>query len=216
MLLPTSLTIACVACVAALLAVDRAGLPVWRVLAKLAASTAFVAVAISLGAHRTSYGQLILAALLLGWLGDALLLSRAARAFMGGLGAFLLSHLLFAAAFATGALSAAALAMAAALAVAAGAVVLRWLLPHTPTAFKGPVLAYVVVILTMCVLAAGHAFASQRWLVLVGALLFAASDIAVARDRFVHPSHVNRLWGWPSYFAAQLALAWTVAGAGAQ
>jgi uncharacterized membrane protein YhhN len=212
MLLPIAFTVACIASVAVLLVVDRLGFTVWRVLAKLAASTAFVLVAISLGAHRSSYGQLILAALLLGWLGDALLLSRAGWAFLGGLAAFLLSHLLFAAAFATGALSAQAMAVAAALAVAFGAVVLRWLLPHTPKAFKGPVLAYVVVILAMCVTAAGHAFASQRWMVLVGALLFAASDIAVARDRFVKQTYVNQLWGWPVYFVAQLVLAWTVAG----
>jgi uncharacterized membrane protein YhhN len=215
MLLPLAFTVACIASVAVLLVVDRLGFTVWRVLAKLAASTAFVLVAISLGAHRSSYGQLILAALLLGWLGDAMLLSRAGWSFLGGLAAFLLSHLLFAAAFATGALSAQTMAVAAVLAVAFGAVVLRWLMPHTPKAFKGPVLAYVVVILAMCVTAAGHAFAAQHWMVLVGALLFAASDIAVARDRFVKQTPVNQLWGWPVYFVAQLVLAWTVASAGA-
>jgi len=94
-----------------------------------------------------------------------------------------------------------------------GAGVLRWLLPHAPKEFKSPVLAYVVVILCMCVAAAGHAFAAQRWDVLAGALLFAASDISVARDRFVAAGYVNRLWGWPTYFVAQLVLAWTVATA---
>ena len=33
----------------------------------------------------------------------------------------------------------------------------------------------------------------------------------MARDRFVQQGYVNRLWGWPTYFAAQLVLAWTVA-----
>lgn len=211
--LPIVFSVACIAAVGVLLWVDRADSAVGRVIAKLSASTAFVLVALSLGALGSRYGQLILGALLLGWLGDALLLSRAPQAFMGGLAAFLLSHLLFAAAFvwAPGALSMLSMAVAMAAAVAFGAVVLHWLLPHTPPAFKVPVLAYVVVILAMCIAAAGHAAASQRWAVLWGALLFAASDIAVARDRFVRPGAINRLWGWPIYFAAQLVLAWSVA-----
>jgi uncharacterized membrane protein YhhN len=213
MLSPVALTGACLASVAVLLAADRLGSQPWRVVAKLSASTCFVLIAISLGAHRSTYGQFILGALLLGWLGDALLLSRAARAFMAGLAAFLLSHVLFAAAFVSGALSARAMVAAAILAVAFGTVVLRWLLPHTPKEFKFAVLAYVVVILAMCVAAAGCAFASQRWAVLVGATLFTASDISVARDRFVRQAYVNRLWGWPTYFLAQVFMAWTVAGA---
>jgi YhhN family len=42
-------------------------------------------------------------------------------------------------------------------------------------------------------------------------VLFAASDIAVARERFVQQGFLNQLWGWPTYFVAQLVLAWTVA-----
>ena len=45
---------------------------------------------------------------------------------------------------------------------------------------------------------------------LVGAIVFAASDVAVARDRFVARSFVNRAWGLPAYYAAQLVLAWSV------
>lgn len=221
MLAPVPLTVACIASVLVLLAVDRLGVQVWRAAAKMAASTFFVLIAVSLGAHASTYGQFILAALLLGWLGDALLLSRAPKAFMGGLAVFLLSHVLFAAAFLSGglsgvlsgALSVPAMGAAGVLAALFGTFVLRWLLPHTPGEFKGPVIAYVLVILGMCVAAAGFAFGSQRWAVLVGALLFALSDISVARDRFVRPGHVNRLWGWPSYFLAQVVLAWTVVGA---
>jgi len=209
------LTEGCLAAVLALLVVDRQGWPIGRVVAKLAASTGFVLVALALGATGTRYGQLILGALLLGWVGDALLLSRAAKAFLGGLGAFLLSHLLFAAAFATGALSWPAMGVAAVVALVFGAVVLRWLLPHTPAEMRVPVLAYVVVILAMCITAAGHAVATQRWMVLLGAVMFAASDIAVARERFVRPGFINQLWGWPAYFVAQLVLAWTVVGGAA-
>lgn len=207
-----TLTLACVACVAGLLLADRAGSGWGRAVMKLGASSCFVGLALALGATGSGYGQAVLAALLLGWLGDALLLSHRPQAFMAGLGAFLLSHLCFAAAFLGGAVSGGAMAVATLGALAFGAVVLRWLGPHVPANFRWPVRAYVVVILAMCIAAAGHASASGRWAVLVGALLFAASDLAVARDRFVQPGFVNRLWGWPTYFAAQLLLAGSVAG----
>ena len=210
MLNPIFLTTACLVSVVALLFADHHRSTLGRILFKLAASTCFVLVAVSLGAHRSIYGQLILAALLLGWIGDALLLSQAPMAFLGGLGAFLLSHLCFAAAFWSAGTSASALGVAAVVTAVFGAIVLRWLLPHTPREFKVPVLAYVVVILAMCITAAGHAFAAQHGMVLAGALLFAASDIAVARERFVRQGFVNQLWGWPTYFVAQLVLAWTV------
>lgn len=206
------LTLTCAACVLALIGADQRGWRTGRVVFKLGASTAFVAVALALGAMQSRYGQLILGALVLGWLGDALLLSRRGAAFMAGLGAFLLSHLLFAAAFANGGLAWPAMGVALLLAVIIGAALMRWLWPHTPAGFKGPVLAYVVTILAMCVAAAGHAFAQARGMVLLGALLFAVSDIAVARDRFVRPSPWNHWWGWPTYFAAQLLLAWSISG----
>lgn len=208
-----SLTMACLAAVAALLVAERRGQAAAKVVAKLAASTFFVLVAVSLDAQRSTYGQLILGALVLGWIGDALLLFSEPRAFMAGLVAFLLSHTLFAAAFAIGDLSVIAMAIASGVAVVFGGAVLRWLLPHTPAPFKVPVLVYVIVILGMCIVAAGHARACDRWGVLVGAILFAASDLAVARQRFVRPGYINHLWGWPAYFVAQLVFAWTVAGA---
>jgi uncharacterized membrane protein YhhN len=213
MLAPTLLTVACFAAVAALLVADRRGLTAWKVIAKLTASTFFVLIAVSLEAMSSTYGQLILGALVLGWMGDALLLSRAPKAFMAGLAVFLFSHLLFAAAFASGALSASAMTAATVLALLFGGLVLRWLLPHTPGAFKMPVIVYVIVILGMCITAAGHAFASERWAVLVGALLFTASDLSVARDRFVEQGYTNRLWGWPAYFLAQVVFAWTLTSA---
>ncbi len=208
-----SLTIACLAAVAGLLLAERRGRVVAKVIAKLAASTFFVLVAVSLDAQSSTYGQLILGALVLGWIGDALLLFSASRAFLAGLVAFLLSHVLFATAFTMGELSVFAIPVAALVAVIFGGAALRWLLPHTPAPFKAPVLAYVIVILGMCVAAAGHAIASERWGILVGAILFTASDLSVARQRFVRQGYINYLWGWPAYFVAQLVLAWTVTSA---
>jgi hypothetical protein len=41
--------------------------------------------------------------------------------------------------------------------------------------------------------------------------MFYASDLSVARDRFVVFRFSNRAWGLPLYFGAQLILASTVA-----
>ena len=58
----------------------------------------------------------------------------------------------------------------------------------------------------MVVLAGGTMAATGLQLV-IAAVMFAVSDIFVARDRFVSPSVVNRLWGLPLYYAAQLIFA---------
>lgn len=206
-----ALAAACAVAVAALLVAERRGHGPARVLAKLTASSCFVAFALSLGAAGTAYGRWILAALALGWAGDALLLSAASAGFLAGLGAFLLAHLCFAVAFAGGAFSIEAAALAALPALATGVLIGRWLRPHLGGGFGRPVAAYIVVILAMCTAAAGRAAGTGQWVALAGALMFAASDIAVARDRFVAPGFVNRAWGLPLYYAAQLVLGGTVA-----
>ncbi|MBW2215512.1 MAG: lysoplasmalogenase [Deltaproteobacteria bacterium] len=66
------------------------------------------------------------------------------------------------------------------------------------------------VIAAMCVVAVGAGAAGAPWMIPVGAVMFTASDIAVVRDRFVAPGFVNRLWGLPLYYAAQLIIAWSI------
>lgn len=204
-------TVACVLSVLALIVADRRQSPLGRALFKQGASTCFVVVAWTLGALDTVQGQWIFAGLVLGWVGDAFLLGQHPNAFLGGLGAFLFSHGAYAVAFSLGPVSWQAVAGASVVAAVGGGVILRWLWPHLGREFKLPVLAYILTILTMCVLAAGATAATGRWLLVVGAVLFVISDVAVARDRFVVPSPTNNLWGWPTYFASQLMLAWSVA-----
>lgn len=206
-----ALTLVCLAALAGLLAAERLGRPFARVACKLSASSAFVLVALSLDAGASVYGRWILAALALGWLGDGLLLSARTGAFMAGLGAFLLSHLCFTAAFVAGAFSTTVFAAATLASVGFGAIVLRWLWSHLTREFKVPVLAYITAILAMCAAAAGFAAASGRWLPLLGALLFTASDLFVARDQFIVRRFQNKAWGLPAYYVAQLLLAWSVA-----
>lgn len=174
-------TLACLAFVGLLLNAERAEWTAGRVVFKLAASACFVLLAWALGATDAPYGQLILLGLSLGWLGDALLLSDKPSAFMAGLGAFLLSHLVFAVAFLNGEFVWLPIASGLSVALIVAVVVFRWLLPHTPSSFRTPVVSYVVVILLMCAAAFGHSSATGNWLALSGALLFAASDIATER-----------------------------------
>jgi YhhN family len=63
----------------------------------------------------------------------------------------------------------------------------------------------------MCATALAASLASGAWVFGAAALVFAASDIAVARQAFVQPALTNKLWGLPLYYAAQLALAGSVA-----
>ena len=48
-------------------------------------------------------------------------------------------------------------------------------------------------------------------LVSVAVVLFAGSDVAVARQRFIVQSFANKAWGLPTYYAAQLLLALSIA-----
>jgi len=44
----------------------------------------------------------------------------------------------------------------------------------------------------------------------IAALMFAASDVSVARNRFVARKIVNKVWGLPLYYAAQLLFATSI------
>jgi uncharacterized membrane protein YhhN len=70
-----------------------------------------------------------------------------------------------------------------------------------------PVIGYVVVIVAMVI----GALAIGRGRLVVGALLFFASDLAVARDKFIAKTFANKAWGLPAYYAGQLAIAWSLA-----
>jgi hypothetical protein len=63
----------------------------------------------------------------------------------------------------------------------------------------------------MSALAVGVAGAGGPWAVAAGALAFTASDVSVARDRFVREEFFNRAWGLPLYYCAQLLIALTPA-----
>jgi len=184
-------------------------LGVW--IAKPLASTIFVGSALVAGALGSRYGQLVLLALALSWLGDVLLIPKRQVFFVAGLGSFLLAHLAFGGAFLLQPQEPLPLALAAVGMAVFGAGVLRWLWPHLAPKLRPAVAAYVAAISVMVSLAWGAVGALEA-LVAVAALAFAASDVLVARHRFVAPGAVNKVLGLPLYYAAQWIFAWSTYG----
>jgi len=206
----TTLTIGCLLAVTGLVIAELKQQRISKLLCKVAASTAFVLVGLSLQATDSTYGQAVLAALALSWIGDVCLLFRRDALFLSGLAFFLLAHVSYSLAFASGALNLLAGIAGLVLMSIVGTLTLRWLWHRLGTSYKAAVSAYVVAIVAMCSLAISHGAASASWLIGVGAMAFAASDISVARDRFVAPGFANRAWGLPAYYSAQLLLTWSI------
>lgn len=201
----------CAASVAALLWAERRGHRggVW--IAKPLASLCFLLAGTAFGALESGYGRLVLLGLALCAAGDALLIPRERQgAFLAGIGAFLLGHVAYTVGFLSLGIDPTALGIAGVLMVAFALRVLRWLDPHVPPDFRVPVHAYVAVISAMVACAVAAAAAGGPARAAAGALAFAASDLAVARDRFVTPAFANAAWGLPLYYASQLVLAWSV------
>jgi uncharacterized membrane protein YhhN len=201
---------------AGLLWAEWARSPRARWICKPVASAGFIAAALSGGAPTGGFGWAIVTALALSFAGDVLLIPRATAWFAAGLASFLFGHLGFAAAFLLRGVSP-AWVLGALLVVGAVAFgVHRWLRPHVPPQLRGPVLAYILVISLMVALAwgtFGHRPDARAALLLGAAIAFFFSDLAVARNRFVAEGLVNRLWGLPLYYGAQLAFAWALVGA---
>jgi uncharacterized membrane protein YhhN len=196
--------------VAALLLAERLGRRRLRVVAKTLASVSFVAVGIARAGSGGVYGAWVVLALVLCALGDLALLH--VKGLAGGLALFLLGHVAFVLAFQS--LRPAAswpLGWVVPIALASGAAI-RWLWPHLGR-LRWAVAGYVTVITLMVWGAVSVSAAALVWrAVAVGAALFYASDLLVARDRFVSRSFVNRAWGLPAYYAGQLILAWSAGG----
>ena len=174
-----------------------------RWIAKPVASICFVGFAVSRGDASTPYGRALVVALVLSLLGDVLLIPKSPGAFQAGVAAFGLAHLGFVVAFLLHGVNpwTAAVALAP---LAVVATLVRRRLP-VPDRLRTAVDVYMVLITAMLACAIGTAVP----MVLAGAAAFYLSDLSVARDRFVRPGFVNRLWGLPLYYAAQFVLAAT-------
>ncbi|MGD9007836.1 MAG: lysoplasmalogenase [Desulfobacteraceae bacterium] len=185
-------------------------------LTKPVVSLLFVVTALGQHPLSSSYFAAILIALLLSLIGDVCLIFMDSRKmFLAGLLSFLLGHMAYVAAFSPFVRTGAVTWIALCIFSAAGAIVFRWLRPNLGT-MKIPVVAYILIITAMVVCAVtlvGNTGLSTtgRYMVLIGALSFYASDIFVARNQFVIDAYINRLIGLPLYYLAQFLFAISIA-----
>jgi uncharacterized membrane protein YhhN len=176
-----------------------------RALAKPLASSGFLLI-VAMGPLDPGWrAGLLVAGLVLGAIGDLALMGRSDAAFLVGLGAFLAGHVAYLVAFSLDVEWGVWPAVGAAIAIALGVGVTRWLRPHLSPPFTLAVPVYIVVICLM--LAAGVGSGTAHPLAALGAVLFAASDLFVARERFVAAGMVNPTLGLPLYYLAQTLIA---------
>jgi len=71
---------------------------------------------------------------------------------------------------------------------------------------------YLAAIMIMVSLAVAASVAALPPIVAIGAVAFALSDVSVARDRFIERDVVNKAWGLPLYYFAQVIFAVSAAG----
>jgi uncharacterized membrane protein YhhN len=174
------------------------------------ASTGFIGVALAGGAMTTDYGRIVLLGLCLSWFGDFFLMFRRSALFLSGLVSFLGAHVVYSTAFVIRGSDTIWTTAALVILMVPALIIARWLRPHLDENMKKPVWAYITVITIMLSFAFGVQGTGRHLLILAGALAFYLSDISVARDRFVHRRFINRLWGLPLYYGAQLLLAMSV------
>jgi uncharacterized membrane protein YhhN len=181
---------------------------------KSGASLGFVVLGLAMGAltHGTA-ARVLLLGLALAALGDVALALHGNRSFLVGLLFFLAGHVAYVVAFALLAPVATWLSFAMVVPMVATTAAYVWLAPRLGS-MRVPVLAYMATITVMVIgaLAVSRAGGQQAPRLLAGAVLFYLSDLSVARDRFVKRQFVNRAWGLPAYYAAQILIAWAIGG----
>jgi uncharacterized membrane protein YhhN len=187
-----------------------AQMPQIAAIAKIAASSGFLAVAYFAGALKSAYGKLLLVGLALSFLGDAFLIGDSRQAFLAGLAAFLLAHVAYVAAFAVNGVSKRWMGFSALPVIALAVAVSLWLAPHTPPELSLPVRLYTAVISAMLIAAIGTRGKGGSTLIVVGASLFFLSDLSVASLRLVQTDFPHYVWGLPFYYAGQFCLALSI------
>ena len=174
------------------------------------ASAAFVSLAMLASGSESPYGMAVVAALILSFWGDVFLMIQGRKAFIAGLVSFLLGHVAFCVAFVLRGIDWTAVLGASVAVLVMALIVSRWLFKHVDSQMKIPVVAYITVISVMVVLAFGTFFEMGHVFIPLAAVLFFASDLSVALERFVQPRFLNKLWGLPLYYGAHLLFGWTL------
>lgn len=149
--------------------------------------------------------------LVLGAAGDLALSRPGQGAFLAGMAAFAAGHLAYAGAFLAAGHGWPAPVPAIAV-LALGLSTELWLAPRTG-ALRGPVRAYVAVILGMAL--AALTLPGSAWAALLGAGLFLASDLMLSVEMFVLPAPAPRALSravWAAYWSGQALICLGMAG----
>ncbi|MFO7599611.1 MAG: lysoplasmalogenase [Candidatus Desulfacyla sp.] len=161
-----------------------------------------------------AYYHFLLIGLLFCLAGDVFLALPQDRMFRLGLVSFLVGHIFYSVAFFTTAPVSAWTWWGSLVALIVSGWIYLWLRPSLG-AMNTPVLAYIVVITVMVsgavsILGDARLALAGRIMIFAGGWCFYASDIFVARDRFVKKEPLNRLIGLPLYYGGQFLLAFSV------
>ena len=181
----------------------------WRAPLKMIAAGAFIALGL-LGNHETLEQKLILMGLFFGFIGDAALLSQKKKPFLFGIGAFLIGHALYAAAWLPYATLQTVTQIPSILFILLALGFTPYIVRFADGFMQKAVVAYILVISVMGVTAtaASHVSGDPRYV--IGAAMFALSDVSVALDRFTPIPRWHRWLGIPLYFVSQYILASTL------
>jgi len=162
--------------------------------AKPLTTAGLIAVAATLDAVHPAVRTAFVVALCCSLVGDVLLMLPDPRAFVPGLAAFLVAHVVYVVGFACGPGTATELLVGAVVALVVAVPVGTRLLCHVHRSQPGlvaPVAAYVTAITAMVACATGW---GNAWAI-AGAWLFFASDSLIGETRFVRPAWSSTRWG---------------------
>ncbi len=177
---------------------------------KPAAALGFILISLFSGMPQSLYAQLIILGLIACAFGDVFLLSRKSKIlFLAGMASFAIGHFAYLSAFISqprGLLTAADF-LKTGLTLFAGFAAYNWLKPHLPKDMRIAVSVYFFIILLMVINALRLPAQGPLGLAMIGAVMFAVSDVFVGRDRFVTPTPKNALAITPLYFGAQALIA---------
>jgi alkenylglycerophosphocholine hydrolase len=160
------------------------------------------------GVPETRFSWLVSAGIVLSVVGDLALIWDSNRAFLVGLGAFLLAHVAYVMAF-LGVAAFSPIVVVVALVVAVATTAMLRAIWAGAAGMHGPTIAYGVVISAMVVSATATVGGPLRWggAAAIGAALFYASDASLALNRFRRPFPHAAIATMGIYWIGQIGIA---------
>lgn len=185
-----------------------------QIILKCSAAFGFILLAYKFGALSSDYGRLIFFGLVFCAAGDVFLLSRTRKIFFQlGMLAFALGHVFYifaASEILRPDMATSFIVLTTLLGLGFGSIVFLKLKPKLPLDMVWMVGIYTGVISLMLIRSVQTDMTGLHILIVPASILFAISDIFVARDRFVAPTPKNAFVITPLYFGAQALFALSV------